>query len=87
MKNDFFVCQCYSGEHTLRFMYDKDNDELYTEVFLAQPNNFFKRCWIAIGYVFGYKCRYGHWDCWMLSKDDRQKLIDVLNQGGKSVGN
>ena len=68
-------CVCTSPEHTLRFMLD--DEELYTEVFLNNPNNFFKRMWIAIKYVFGYKCKYGHFDCFVMKPGDEDKLIEL----------
>jgi hypothetical protein len=46
----------------------------------------------AIKYVFGYECKYGHWDCTSLSKEQIENLVIEmtsfynrnynLNQGG-----
>lgn len=76
----YFECSCNSPEHTLRFVIDDSDDdkELYTEVHLTEVNSFFKRCWIALKYIFGYKCKYGNWDCWLLKTEDITKLEELL---------
>ena len=83
MKTHFFECQCYSPEHILRFIYDEKNKELYTEIYLCQYRNVFKRIWVAARYIFGYKCKYGQWDCFLFKKEDikkLQKLLKVINK-------
>lgn len=79
MKNHFVVCACNSSEHTIRFMYDSEEKELYTEVYLNQHNNFFKRLKIAVKYLFGYTSKYGHFDCTMFSPDEVIKLRAFMN--------
>ena len=79
----FFECVCHSDEHTLRFIYDEDDNEFYTTIFLNQYRNLFKRILIAIKYIFGYKCKYGHWDCWVLKYEDidrMKKLLDKIHE-------
>ena len=78
MKNHFIVCTCLSPEHTLRYIYDEENDELYTEVFLHNHNSFFKRIGIAVKYVFGYVSKYGHFDCTIIAKEEMVKLRTFL---------
>lgn len=82
IKTVFLECACYSDEHTLKFTLDIDPEcvDFYTSVFLNQTNNFFKRIWVALKYVFGYKCKYGHWDCFLLRKEDTTKLIEMLQE-------
>jgi len=75
----FFECECGSDEHTLRFTLDKKDKEIYTSIFLNNYDNIFKRIFRAIKYIFGYKCKYGHWDCWIMRENDVQKLLDMLN--------
>ena len=83
---EFFECACYSSEHTLKFTFDIENyDEektptIYTTIFLNQYRNIFKRIWVAIRYVFGYRCKYGDWDCWLLRSEDVDRLIGMLNE-------
>lgn len=74
MENHFLVCECNSSEHVLRYIYDKDENELYTEVNLVQHRNFLKRCLVAIKYIFGYKSKYGHFDTTIINKHEARKL-------------
>jgi hypothetical protein len=36
--------------------------------------------WVAIKYVFGYTCKYGHWDCFIMQPKDAQRLKDMLGK-------
>lgn len=78
MKTEHLVCQCSSPEHTIQFIYSEEDNEIYTNVFLNQYRSFFKRIWIAIKYIFGYKCKYGHWDCFMMRNEDLSKIKKIL---------
>lgn len=78
MKREYFECECFSDEHTLTFTLDPDDGELYTSVFLKQWHPWYARLWIAIKYLFGYKCKYGHWGTWILREEDSQRLADLL---------
>ncbi len=60
-RTEFFECVCMTEEHTIIFRLDTDDIDLYTSVFLNQYRGFFGRLWIAIRYLFGYKCMDGHW--------------------------
>lgn len=89
-ETNYFDCECYSPEHTLRIVltYDENNDEppeVYTEIYLNQPNSFFKRIWIALKYIFGYKSQYGCWDCFNLQAKDTSKLMNILDTYDKLV--
>lgn len=78
-----FECSCYSDEHRLVFNLDDGNGlnwrpELYCSTFLCQHQNVFRRLWVAAKYVLGYKCKYGHFDCFIMREEDVgrfQKLI------------
>ena len=79
-KVKYLECSCYSAEHTLRFSYDdNDTNELYIEICLYNYNSIFWRALAAIKYVFGYKSRYGHFDCMILERDKVKKLKDELD--------
>jgi hypothetical protein len=81
MKTFFYECSCSSAEHTMKFIYDKKNNELYTEIYLNQYKNLFKRIWVSIRYVFGYKSKYGAWDNFIFKKEnikDLQKLLKKI---------
>lgn len=79
MKNHFVVCSCNSSEHTLRFIYDKEEDELYTEVQLSQHKSIIKRIVAAVKYIFGHTSKYGVWDCTIVDKSEAAKLRFFLN--------
>ena len=83
----FFECRCGSSEHTLRFVLDKDKTDpcIHTEVYLNLWERWYKRVWVALKYVFGYRCAYGHWDCWMLDGEDAGKLRDMVDDFAKYV--
>lgn len=79
-KSEYFECSCSSSEHTLRFMlWEGDEPEVYAHVFLA-PDPFFARIWNAIKYVFGYRCRYGHFDEFIMQPEDAERMIDLMTR-------
>ena len=82
--NDYFECSCSSKEHTFCVTSElSDGDwppELFFHFQLIQPKNIFNKFVTAIRYLFGYKCRYGHWDVVNLSEDDTNRLIVLLHQ-------
>ena len=67
-----------SPEHTLQFIHDTKNKEIYTEVFLNHYRPLWKRIWIAVKYNVGYKCKYGHWDTFMMRNEDLNKIQKIL---------
>jgi len=73
----YFECTCHSDEHRLVFHYDPDDGEVYLSTFL-ETEGFLKRLWLALKYVLGYKCRYGHFGCWILARSDLDRLIKML---------
>lgn len=85
LKDWYFSCECKTDEHTLRFTFDPDLDvdgvpdfpELWSSVFLSDTA-WYKRVWSAVRYVFGYKCRYGHFGNWTIDPDDIQRLKDMI---------
>ena len=77
---EFFECACFSDEHTLKFTYIPGDDEIYTSVYLSQYRNVFQRVWEAVKYVFGHRSRYGHWDCFLLRREDAQRLKGLLER-------
>lgn len=78
----YFDCVCHSLDHTIHFqIYEDEEDiELYLQVQLINYRNIFKRIIVAIKYIFGYKCRYGHWDCWTLRNQDSSRLKSILER-------
>ena len=81
----YFECACYSDEHTLKFVYDKKEQEIYTSVFLYDYHRWYQRLWIAIKYLFGYKCKYGHWDTFLMRPEDLDRFIDMFSTMKKDL--
>lgn len=79
--NELFICQCYNVEHQLIFSYfpDDEDKDVYVSVHLTPEYNIFKRIWIAIKYIFGYKSMYGHFDEFIFKKSDANRLQKVVN--------
>jgi hypothetical protein len=87
MKRDleYLECSCTSAEHLLRFTFDdgKWDDccpEIYIDVQLNCFHGFWKRLWLGIRYIFGYKCRYGHWDETLLLGDQVRRLRAICDK-------
>jgi len=76
---EYFECQCTSPEHGIKFEYDEDN-EIILSYFLNQYRSWWQRVWIAVKYVFGYKCRYGHFDVTLFKNEDIPRLIKLLEK-------
>lgn len=79
MNIEYLECSCYSDEHRLVMSYDEEYNEIHISFFLRHYT-FFRRIWIAIKYIFGYKCKYGHWDCFLLNPKDKNRFIEILNK-------
>ena len=78
----WFECYCYDDEHTIRFTldngeHDDEPPEIYTSIFM-DTGGFFRRVKLGIKYIFGYKCRYGHFGNWTLCKEDLSKLESMV---------
>ncbi len=80
MRKEYFECKCVSEEHLLRFSLDEENNELYSEVHLRQWRSWYKRTWVGIKYIFGYTCKYGHWDCNLFKDEDISRLLALCNE-------
>lgn len=76
----YYECRCDSEEHTIKFVYNEEDEEFYVSLYLDQYHNIFKRIWIAIRYLFKYKCRYGDWESWTMKEEDADRLIKMLSK-------
>jgi len=82
----YLECSCSSDEHTLRFTLwrsefdDTQEVEIFAHVFL-NDRPLLGRIKNAIKYIFGYKCRYGHWDEFITNDPEEVKrLRDMCNK-------
>jgi hypothetical protein len=79
-EREIFVCDCNSLEHTYSIWYEKDYNELYIEPSISISNNIFKRIWVSIKYIFGYKCAYGNFDSLIINVDDMPRIKRYLDK-------
>jgi len=79
-KPELFICECHSTNHQLVFMYDDDDNRTYVHVYLTTWKNPFRRIWVALKYIFGYKSRYGAWDEFILNPKDVVRLKEHLDK-------
>ena len=85
----WFECACHSAEDTLNFVLHKGEDkEIYLTIFLDN-GTLLKRLWLGLKYIFGYKCKYGHFNCWTLLEEDVGKLKKMIedfeNLNGENI--
>jgi len=70
------VCLCHDPEHDVRFTH-YDDDEIYVSVHL--PNDiWYKRIWVGIKYIFGYKSRYGHFGETLMNRETAKGFQEYL---------
>jgi len=78
---EYLECACHSDEHTLRFTLSLDDDpEIYTSVFLGSYPWGWRCILTGIKYLFGYKCKFGHSDCFIMKPEDAERLRVVLDK-------
>lgn len=75
-------CACTSAEHDVRLVLDPDEKypAIYIEVQLSRGHGFFGRLWLAIRYLFGRECKYGHWDETTIMGEQVRKLRDLCDR-------
>lgn len=82
MKDTHLTCSCTSDEHTVRLTYFEDQEyypDLYMHYFLDTPG-FWGRVKLGLRYIFGYKCKYGHFGETIFTLESALKFRDVLEQ-------
>jgi len=77
---EFFECACHSPEHVLKFDVCLEDNEIYSSVFLNDYRRWYERLWVAIKYLFGYKCQYGHWDCFLMLPEDAKRMAAMCEK-------
>lgn len=78
---EYFECRCHSPEHVLRLWLEEDPGDpcIYVSVFLASEP-WHRRLWIGLKYVLGYKCRYGHFDEFIIDPKDTDRMIALFER-------
>ena len=75
-----FRCDCSSSEHQILFDVDPDGGLVFCHIHLAK-RPFLKRIKYGLKYIFGYHCRYGHWEEFIWNPQDApdlRSLADML---------
>jgi hypothetical protein len=60
----------------------RDLEDQYNLLFILRPNmemSFFDRLRFGIKHVFGYRCKYGNFDCLTIDEKDLKRIIIRLN--------
>lgn len=84
IETHYFECACGADKHLLRFTFEPDacseDAEIYASMFINHWRNPLQRIWVAIKYIFGCKCNYGHFDCWIMEPKDAHRMIDLCQR-------
>lgn len=78
MHIEYLSCQCGSLEHTIQFMFDKENNEIYVQSCVYNYQSFWKRLFAGIKFIFTRtnSCKF---DCTILKEEDINKFKKLLN--------
>ena len=79
----FVLCDCKSPEHQMVLTKGIDNkwgSFISVEFHLVTYRNIFKRVWVAVKYIFGYRSRYGEWDDILINTDEAERIRDYINK-------
>lgn len=77
LSSEYFECACSCDEHRLVFTFDPEDQEIYLSTFLA-GGRFWERLKRGVKYIFGYKCKYGHFDCTVFKPRDIIRLKNLM---------
>lgn len=78
MEKRIIFCECFSPEHQVIFIHDKEEASVYMETHLITYKNFWKRLWVGLKYAFGYKCRFGNFDSLILGPNEIKELDELV---------
>ena len=71
-----FLCECSSAEHQVIYQYDFDDNRVYCRIHLTSLS-FWERLKYGIKYIFGYNCRYGAWEEFIVREGDAKKFEEI----------
>jgi hypothetical protein len=80
MEKNIIICDCGNNEHQfiISSYSDSHSWELYLEPHLTNYKNVFQRILYGIKYIFGYKSKYGAFDCVIISRDKAQQMCEKI---------
>jgi hypothetical protein len=76
--NILLICDCSSLEHQIVFRYEVDDNMVFANIHLVKKS-FFKRIVLGVKYIFGYSCKYGHFEEFILKREHAWRLIKIAN--------
>jgi|SRR5579885_805938 len=79
-EENYFDCQCSDFGHTIRFVFDPKDGDVWLEVHLYNWLPWYKRLWAAFLYVIKRHKPYGHYDTTMLRSEDFARLHSLLDR-------
>ena len=59
METKVIKCSCFAPEHSIQVSFDWECQTVYFHYFI-ENQKWYKRIWIGIKYIFGFKSQYGH---------------------------
>ena len=74
---EYYQCACYSDEHVIKAMLDREDNQVHLIVGLKKFG-FFGRIIPAIKYLFGHECKYGHFDDFIFQIEDVISFRKIL---------
>lgn len=77
------ICDCNSTEHQIVIHRDTDDGLIYCHIHLTN-RGILSRLKAGLKYIFGYKCKYGHWDEFILNRTHANTLMELANMLAKN---
>lgn len=70
------ICDCSSREHQIIIEHNNEDNLTYCHIHLVK-HGFWRRFKAGLKYIFGYKCRYGQWDEFVLKPEHANQLREL----------
>lgn len=70
------ICECSSREHQIIIQQDTDDNLIYCHIHLVK-DGFWRRLKAGLKYIFGYKCKYGQWEEFILKPEHANQLREL----------
>jgi hypothetical protein len=78
-EREVVTCACTSPEHIILLTGYPEYHTVYCNIHLNKLP-FFKRVIHAIKYIFGYRCRYGDFEEFLITENNKDKIINFINK-------
>ena len=74
------ICKCNSSEHQIIIYHEEHENLFHCSIHLNSNLGFWKRLVLGIKYIFGYGCKYGHWDEFTFDRSHSKALRELSHQ-------